>query len=144
VGVLHEAGEGQQQLSNHSSHNVDTQGLGFHTRLDDIVDLGGGSCEFDGLSGVGLNNSSQDNFLHVLNASLFSESIASVLTSSLGLSILLLLEGTLSLSLSLLVNLVNNGLFVLESRGVKTDLEGLRNAFVLLVLGVDVQPGLGV
>lgn len=144
MGVLHQAGEGQQQLSNHSSHNVDTKGLGFHSRLNDIVDLGGGSCEFDSLSGVSLDNSSQDDLLHVMNAVLFSESIASVFTSSLGLSILLLLEGTLSLSLSLLVNLVNNGLFVLKSGGVKTHLQSLRNAFVLLVLGVDVQPRLGV
>ena len=68
----------------------------------------------------------------------------SVLASSLGLGILLLLEGALPLGLSLLVNLVDNSLLMLKGRGVETNLKGAGNALDLLVPRVDVQPGLSV
>jgi hypothetical protein len=144
MSVLHQAREGHQKLSNHSSHQVDTEGLALHTGLNDIVDLSGVSLEFYSLSGVSLNDSRENNFLHVLDTSLLTEGITSVLTGSLGLGILLLLKGTLSLSLCLLVNLVDNSLLMLKGASVKTNLQSFSDAFHLLVLGVDVQPGLGV
>ena len=144
LSVLRQAGESHQKFSNHSSHQVNTEGLAFHSRLNDIIDLSSASLEFHSLARVGLNDSGEDNFLHVLDTSLFTKSITSVLASSFGLCVFFLLKGTLSLSFGLLVNLVDNSLLMLKGGSVKTNLQSFSDSIILFVFWVDIQPGLSV
>jgi len=145
--VLHHARESNEQFSDHSSDQMNTEGLVFHVGFKHVINASASlssRLEFDSLVGVGLHNTGQDDLLNLSNSHLLTESIASLTTSLLSLSFFLFTENTLTLCFSLSVDLVENSLLVTESLGLQAGGESLTNAGFLLLFGIDVEPGLGV
>lgn len=145
--VLHHAAESNEQFTDHTSDQVDTEGLVFHVGFKHVIDAGAtlsSRLELDRLVGVGLHTPRQDDLLNLSDPDLLTQSVASLTPGLLCLSFFLFTENTLTFCFGLSVDLVEDGLLVAESLGLETGDEALTNGGFLLLFGIDIGPGLSV
>lgn len=125
---LHHATESNEELTEHATDNVHSEGFVLHIRLEHIIDAGStdwGSLELNSLIRVGLDDPRQDNFLDLPNTDLLAESIPALTTGLLRFGFFLLAEDALALGLSLSVDLIEDGLLVTEGLRLQAGGEGL-------------------